>query len=151
MLEYYLKLEQLRNNMKFDYSITIQERLKEESYDIKISPMLLQPFVENAILHGLGTLTKKGMIRLEFGMEKDKEELIISIEDNGIGRQKAMEIKNAEKETHESLATKITEERIAGFEKKYKKNITATIIDLYDENNLSAGTKAIIHFPIIDV
>jgi len=99
--------------------------------------MLAQPFIENAIKHGLVPGTKKGLLKILFE-EKDNE-LTIMIEDNGIGRERSSKLNK--NEIHKSLATKITRERIQLMSRRYKIRISMTITDLYDENKNPAGTR----------
>jgi len=144
IIEYYLQLEQLRLNNKFDYYIDIDEKIAEELTDIMIPSMLLQPYVENAIIHGISPLKAKGKIIIKLYL--NDQSVNIEIEDNGVGRlrKRAYILK-----THKSLGTKISEERIIGIEKKYKQKSNLKIVDLYDNDNNSKGTKVFISLPII--
>jgi sensor histidine kinase YesM len=88
LLELYIQLEQLRFSNKFDYHIEIDKKIDTEN--IEIPPLLIQPYVENAILHGL--INKDGKGHLFFSVEKNNGLLVCKIEDNGIGRARAQEI-----------------------------------------------------------
>jgi len=146
ILEYYLKLEQLRLNHKFEFTFDISDEIIEDNTELLIPPLLLQPFVENAILHGVSALDKNGLISINmFVLEKDF--IQIEIEDNGVGR--AAISQNTDSPHHHSMATQISEERIAGMEKKYSKKCSINIVDLYNELKQPTGTKVIIVLPIV--
>jgi ligand-binding sensor domain-containing protein len=105
MLEYYLSLQKQRYKTKFTYLIEIDPNI--DLTFVKIPPMLAQPFVENAIEHGVTKLQSGGHIRIHLYIEKNK--IVYIIEDNGIGRAKSLESKKS-METHESYGTEITED-----------------------------------------
>jgi ligand-binding sensor domain-containing protein len=133
LLEIYLSLEKLR--FKKDFHYIIQTNGVE---DIQIPPMLIQPFIENAILHGL--LHKEGEKRLMITFRID-EVLICEIEDNGIGREKSKQIKERQKKVHQSFSGEATKRRFALlsalFNKKYE----------YFFHDLTNGTKVTLHIP----
>lgn len=144
-LENYLLIEKFCNGDRFDYSISVDPNL-EKDY-IKIPPMLLQPFIENAIKHGLKySNEKRGMIDVTFSEKNNLLEC--SVTDNGIGRVKAEELNKNSKETyHKSTALLVTQERLDLL--KEDKNIRSLeIIDLYDENENASGTKVIVRIPL---
>lgn len=139
-LDKYLLLEKIRFNNSFDYEIL--ENI-ENIHDTLIPPMLLQPFIENAIIHGLSKLeNRKGKLKLEL---KETDEIIMcSITDNGIGRENAAKYKN---KGHKSVAISNLETRIEllnrdSEEEEYKYEI----IDLYDKKT-PVGTKVMVSFP----
>lgn len=109
LLENYLALESFSRGNSFDYEIEVQENCEPGSTEIP--PMLLQPFVENAIIHGVATADRRGVIKLSFA-ETPEGRLRCTIEDNGIGRTKAAELKNIQGKTHKSLALTVTRERL---------------------------------------
>jgi ligand-binding sensor domain-containing protein len=144
-LENYLLIEKFCNGDRFDYSIEVDESI-EKDY-VKIPPMLLQPFVENAIKHGLKfTDQKRGFIRVRFSEKKDVLEC--SVTDNGIGRVKAEELNKKSKETyHQSTALAVTQERLELL--KINPSIQSLqIIDLYDEQKNATGTEVIVRIPL---
>jgi LytS/YehU family sensor histidine kinase len=144
-LENYLLIEKFCNGDRFDYNISVDPNL-EKDY-IKIPPMLLQPFIENAIKHGLKySNEKRGMIEVTFSEKNNLLEC--SVTDNGIGRVKAEELNKNSKETyHKSTALLVTQERLDLL--KEDKNIRSLeIIDLYDENENALGTKVIVRIPL---
>ena len=139
-LRYYMELEQLRFNNCFDFDITIDENVPS---DLPIPSLLIQPFVENAILHGLAPKKKGGKLEVRFFIETDQ--LICSIKDNGIGREEAMERKKAGGSKHRSLAMHIVEERLNILNKTAKKNLGFSINDLKDSDSNSKGTEVRIY------
>ncbi|MCF8369257.1 MAG: histidine kinase [Bacteroidales bacterium] len=117
-LQHYLDLQQLRYNNKFDYELWIDPELDTE--DTGIPPMLAQPFIENAIEHGLKNITWKGFLSVRFELDESFVKLIVS--DNGLGIFSAKKQKDEKKKDHVSLATIITNERIEILNKNRKKN-----------------------------
>ena len=109
--------------------------------------MLIQPYVENAICHGLINKDEKGFLHIDLKLLDDSIEC--TIEDNGIGREAAMEIKKHKNENHNSLGTKITESRLNLVNALYGKNMKIDYTDLKDENGNPGGTKVVIHIPIM--
>ncbi len=144
-LELYLQLESVRFKEKFDYTINMDEDIDTLLY--KIPTMLIQPYVENAICHGLINKDEKGFLHIDLKLLDDSIEC--TIEDNGIGREAAMEIKKQKNRNHNSLGTKITESRLNLVNALYGKNMKIDYTDLKDENGNPAGTKVVIHIPII--
>ena len=113
----------------------------------KMPTMLIQPFVENSIGHGLMHKENKGHISVDLRL--DDEVIICTIEDNGIGREKAMEIKKSKEENHNSLGTTITESRINLVNSLYGQNMKVLYTDLKDENGEAAGTRVQITVPVM--
>lgn len=150
-LEYYLSLEKLRMKDKLTYHIRISPDISVER--TRIPPLLFQPFVENAIFHGIKNKQSAGHVLIDIYRENQadqKSELICIIEDNGVGREKAREIKeNSILNTfnhHESLGISITEERIQMIGEM--RDATLEIEDLTDELGQATGTRVIIKLPL---
>jgi len=141
----YLALESVRFKDKFDYKINIDNDIDTLLY--KIPTMLIQPYVENAICHGLNNREDKGFLNIDLKLLDDRIEC--TIEDNGIGREAALEIKRQKNGNHNSLGTKITESRLNLVNALYGKNMKIDYTDLKDENGNPVGTKVVIHIPII--
>ena len=138
----YLKLQQMRLSDKFEYKINVSDNIDIE--EIEVPPMLSQPFIENAVIHGImNKQNGNGLINVSYF--SDNNNLITEIKDNGIGRQNANHIKNP---NHKSKAVAITEQRIKLIADKYKKNINFEIIDLKNSENLPSGTLVRFNFPI---
>lgn len=144
-LELYLELESLRFKDKIEWKIDIEEDL--DTYMYKIPTMLIQPYAENAIGHGLMHKEGKGYIHITLKQEKDS--ILCTIEDNGIGRKKAMEIKKSNGGKHKSMGTSITESRLRLVNSLYGKNMKVKYTDLKDEQGNPCGTKVEISIPII--
>jgi len=144
-LELYLQLESVRFKDKFDYKINIDDDIDTLLY--KIPTMLIQPYVENAICHGLNNKEEKGFLYVDLKLLDQSIEC--TIEDNGIGRKAALEIKKQKNGNHNSLGTKITESRLSLVNALYGKNMKIDYTDLKDENGDPNGTKVVIHIPII--
>ena len=143
-IENYLELQKVRYEGKFDYSIEVDESIEPES--VIIPPMLAQPFIENAIEHGIKHKGSKGNIKV--GFKLNKQSLIYVVEDDGIGREKAQEIQKKQNTDHKSLATSITQERIKVINKKSKHKITLEIIDLKNDEGKGTGTKVVFKVPV---
>jgi hypothetical protein len=107
MLKTYLQLEQNRLDNKFDYHIEVEASIKTIAFEIP--PLILQPFIENAIWHGLVHKTERGKINIS--IRKEPNRLICIIEDNGIGRSKAALLKEQQVIKHHSMGMKVTEDR----------------------------------------
>lgn len=135
-LELYIELEQLRFSSKFNYSLMIGEGINPEN--ILISPMIIQPYVENAIWHGLMNLKDKDG-ELIIGIEKRNGLLVCIIDDNGVGRKYSMELK--EKSGHKSMGLALTNERVEIMNVLYHSHMKISIIDKLNEDGSSAGTR----------
>lgn len=134
-LNLYLELESLRLENKFDYSIIVDKELSSEL--IKIPPLIIQPFVENAIWHGLHNKKENGYILIKI-IENDKNQLLITVEDDGIGR-KASALLKKQQVNHKSYGIEITINRLH----LLNENNSIEIVDLY-ENEKATGTKVAI-------
>jgi tetratricopeptide (TPR) repeat protein len=140
----YLELQQLRYADKFNYNIFVDEKLEPDQ--VNVPPMLTQPFIENAIEHGIRYKSGTGNISINY--LKQNGSIRIEIEDDGVGRQKAGKIKLDQNRDHKSLATNITLERIEVLNKKFKKKITLQIIDLGVEDGEPKGTRVVFGIPV---
>ncbi|TND09910.1 MAG: putative signal transduction histidine kinase [Bacteroidetes bacterium] len=138
-LRLYLDLEKLRFGENFIYTIDIAPDVITEAIDIP--PMLIQPYAENAIWHGL-LLRKDQSPRLQLKFWLEGDELVCVIEDNGIGRKKALEQKAGKQ--HESTGMKNIEERIDILNRVSKLNVTAVVEDLHDDRGEASGTRVTI-------
>ena len=138
-MQLYLEMEKFRCNNKFVYQISVEPALLHGDY--KVPPLIAQPFIENAIHHGL--LNKKASDRqLDILIKLEKEHIIYSITDNGIGRQKASGFKERNRPEHQSYGIAITRERIH-LHNQNGIDDDLVITDLQDEG-LAAGTTAVI-------
>jgi tetratricopeptide (TPR) repeat protein len=144
-LRHYLTLQQLCFLDKFDFNITIDSRLDVEN--TVIPPMMAQPFIENALEHGIiNKKDGKGIVDIRLTFLDHMFSL--EIEDNGVGREKAKEIGLKQLGKHLSVATNITQERIKLLNKKANKKITMQIADLKDGNSQARGTRVTFCFPL---
>lgn len=142
-LELYIQMEQFRFDFKFDYEIKIDSDVDKEFTEIP--PMLLQPYVENAIWHGLmHKHDGKGELYIRIKLKKGNIEFII--EDNGIGRAESMTLKSKTK-THESVGMKITADRLKMANKLYGTDGKVKLIDKLNEAGKGVGTKVIFSLP----
>jgi tetratricopeptide (TPR) repeat protein len=141
----YLELESLRFKEKFEYSIDVDEEIDPLLY--KIPTMLLQPYVENSICHGL--INKEGKGTLNISIRLNHDYLFFIIEDNGIGREAAMKIKMSKEKNHPSLGTKITESRMEVANAFYGTRMKVHYTDLVDDKANPAGTRVEIQIPLL--
>jgi hypothetical protein len=143
-IENYLELQKLRFVGKFDYRILIADDIDIET--MKIPPMLAQPFIENAIEHGVKHRDTPGHIDIRFNLKDHL--LVFEVEDDGIGRQKAREIGIIRDPEHKSMATSLTLERLANLNRKMKEKIRLEIIDLKNTLDEATGTKVTFGIPV---
>ena len=133
----YVELEQLRFNHKFHFSTSVSQALLNNDY--RVPPLLIQPFVENAIIHGLSH-SEKDSLELKVTVKMEGKYIIYEIDDNGIGRAQA-ELYNSNKvHKHESVGIKVTMERIAILNMHNKDKASLDITDLYNLAGEPAGT-----------
>lgn len=138
LLQNYLALEKTRFADKFDYEIEVDESLNTQN--LKVPGMLIQPFLENAVWHGLRYRTDKGFLSLKF--TKNNDLLKITIKDNGIGIEESKKQKTEHQKTREGRGMKNTLERIRLLNDLYKKNIICTVKD--SENGVFVEVSMII-------
>lgn len=136
-LQLYIELEQLRFNYKFDYKLLVDPLLKNGDY--RVPSLLIQPFVENAIVHGLAH-SEENDLNLIITASLDNENIRYTIQDNGVGREKAKVYNMKNKPYHKSVGLKITEERINLYNNDNKED-AIRITDLYDDNRNPDGTR----------
>src|SRR6185503_4638748 len=142
LLEDYLLLEQLRTENLFDFRIEIHNGLNAD--DIQVPSMLLQPFAENAIWHGLMPAKKKGL--LQISITKFNHSLHCTIEDDGVGRNQAAHERS--KTAHRPKGLQNTKERLRLMADHLHSNSTIEYLDLKDEQGNACGTKVKIEIPI---
>jgi len=145
ILQYYLDLQQLRFGDKFVYQLEIDDSLDTDA--LLIPAMLAQPFIENAIEHGLQHLETKGTVKISFIHKNDS--IVFKVIDNGIGRDASMKIQENIKHKSTSLSTKLFKERLYTLNKYSGQKITYNIVDLKDNNGVAKGTMVVINLPLI--
>ena len=145
LLESYIQLEELRFKGKIGYNISVDKSIeKDNTY---LPSMVLQPFVENAIWHGLmhKENDQKGMINIDIKEEHDR--LLCTIEDNGVGREKAQQLREKSVFKNKSMGMKITEERLRLLSQESLEQLIR-ITDLKDALNHALGTRVEINIPL---
>ena len=136
-IQLYIDLELLRFNNKFCYVKNIDPALIE--FDYRVPPLLIQPFVENAIVHGFA-YSKRKDLRLLVTAKLEDDYIIYKIEDNGVGRAEASTYNGRSRSKHDSLGLQITNERINIFNEQHSAQNTLKIEDLHDMNGQPSGT-----------
>jgi sensor histidine kinase YesM len=139
-------MEAMRFKEKLRYTITVNDDV-ETDY-IEIPPLLLQPYVENAIWHGLMHKEEGGHIGVAASVNEKASLLEITITDDGIGRTKAAEIKSKAATKHRSYGMKATSDRIALINHVYRVGANVVVHDLVDAEGQPAGTEVTIQIPI---
>jgi ligand-binding sensor domain-containing protein len=145
-LRLYLELEKMRFENKFDYIINVDASI-DGDYD-EIPPMLIQPYLENAILHGINP--KEGNGQISINIKVVNQFIKISIADDGIGREKSRAIQSLQPAArHKSLGMKITKDRVRILNTLHQSNLNVNIIDLYDDKNEAIGTQVDLFIPYV--
>ena len=145
MLESYIQLEELRFKEKINFSILIDDGIEPENRFLP--PMILQPFIENAIWHGLIHRETKGNGQISILIKEYNNLLYFTIEDNGVGREKARLIGQNSVWKSKSLGIKITEDRLRLLNKEKLRELIR-ITDLKDDQEKTLGTRVDIHIPM---
>jgi LytS/YehU family sensor histidine kinase len=145
-LRLYMEIERMRFQ-NFVYSIEVTSEVNADF--IEVPPLLLQPYVENAIWHGLLHKTN-GERKLDVRVDKKDDVLIMEVEDNGIGRERAKSIKMRGGSRKGGLGMKITGDRIRVLKDFYGQEATVEIIDLKNDAGISAGTLVRVCIPVPD-
>jgi LytS/YehU family sensor histidine kinase len=141
----YIDLEKMRYGQHFDYRIAIDKNLNTQN--CPILPLILQPYVENAIWYGLKHKKKgKGFLDIQV-FEKDHY-LNIIIEDNGIGRAQSLVMHRQRSSFCEPQAIAVAEERIAGCHAEYGLDARVDIVDIGDKNGVAQGTRVVLRFEL---
>lgn len=145
-LKLYIEIEALRFDYKFSFEIDVDQDVFTDT--ILVPSMLIQPFVENAIWHGL--LHKEVPGRLSIRVKRDADMLVVEVEDDGVGRQKAQEMKSKSATTRKSLGLKITADRLSMLHNHNGQQGSIEYIDLADGNGQPCGTLVKIKIPVDD-
>lgn len=140
LLQLYLKLEHLRFRDKFEYTFTQDEDLNKQ---IEIPPMLIQPFVENAVWHGLRYKADKGVLLVDVAAEDDH--ILVTVQDNGIGRDRSKELKTKNQNQYRSTGLRNAQERIQLINQLYGKSYELSVEDAHDDGDV--GTLVQIKIP----
>lgn len=145
-MQLYLNIENIRFSNEINFNIVVDENINTPN--IKVPSLILQPFLENALWHGLSSKTGSKNINLHVS-SGSKSYVTISITDNGIGRGKSAEIKKGKLLKQKSVGIDITKARLANFYKDYKNDYKLQIDDLYSDKGKACGTKVILHIPVV--
>lgn len=145
-IKLYIDIENIRFNNEIDTVFTIEEKLSLDT--MKIPSLILQPFVENAIWHGLSLKKENKKLYIDI-RKKEETHIEITIEDNGIGRERSALIKQKKMYKKDSIGINLTKERLSNFEKDYKNSYTLEFEDLYDDDKNASGTKVILGIPVV--
>jgi ligand-binding sensor domain-containing protein len=143
-LKLYIEMESLRFDKQFEYRVSVSHDLPID--DIEIPPMLFQPFVENAIWHGL--MQKQGRGRLEISLTQRNGGLHCMVEDNGIGREAARQMHSKSAGKRRSMGMQITNDRIGLINKLFNQSAEVSITDLKDREGKALGTRVEINIPL---
>lgn len=138
-LTLYIEMEEMRFENRFDYEVRVDGGVETEF--IEVPPLLIQPYVENAIWHGLMHKETRGRLTVE--LTRQGEWLRCVVEDNGIGRRRAQELRSKSATRDKSMGMKITTDRLNLYQSKTK----VEVIDLIDDNGMAVGTRVVLAFP----
>ena len=145
-MDLYMTIENIRFSNAIEFSINVDEHLNLKS--VKVPPLVLQPFLENSIWHGLSS--KKNNKNILLSIERISADYIqIFIEDNGIGRGASAKIKAEKEISRHSMGINLTKERLSYFCKDYKNDYSIIYKDLFDEDDKPSGTKVILKLPLV--
>ena len=145
-VELYMNIENIRFSNEINFTIAIDDHIDVDT--VKIPSLILQPFLENALWHGLSS--KEGEKNIQLHISKENDRFInIAIIDNGVGREASEKIKRAKVLKRKSIGIDITKERLANFSKDYQNSFTINFQDLYDEAHQAIGTQVNLHIPTI--
>jgi two-component sensor histidine kinase len=144
-LKLYLELEALRFDHQFEYKITVPKDMDIEI--LKVPPLIIQPFAENAIWHGLMHKEEKGHLKVD--IRQENEHIFISIKDDGVGRKQSAAMKSMSATKHKSMGLTITEDRISHLQRSATDSSPVVINDLVNPDGSTAGTEVVIKIPVI--
>jgi LytS/YehU family sensor histidine kinase len=145
-VELYMNIENIRFNDEIQFEISVDEGI--DTHLVKIPSLILQPFLENALWHGLSS--KEGEKRIHLHVSRERSSYInITITDNGVGREESEKMKERRVLKRKSVGIDITRERLANFSKDFQNSFQVDIVDLYDENNKPSGTQIVLHIPTV--
>jgi len=145
-VELYMNIENIRFSNEINFNTNVQDDV--DPHVIKIPSLILQPFLENAIWHGLSS--KEGVKKISLDISRGENDYIhIAITDNGIGRAAAEKIKQGKVLKRKSVGIDITKERLANFSRDYQNSFNVEMVDLYDDDDNALGTRVILDIPTV--
>ncbi len=145
MLRYYLELEALRFKTPFTFKVDVDEELEGEP--VELPTMLIQPYVENAIWHGLRHKGTAGHLNVRFALRDDRLEC--TVEDNGIGREASRELNKQRSSVHRSMGMRVSADRLKLYGELEQGASRVEITDLKDAQGNAAGTRVVITIPVM--
>lgn len=140
----YINLESMRFSDKFGFMMNVDDDIDMDN--IEIPSMLIQPYVENAIKHGLMHKTEYGTLSIHISSRENV--LVCVVEDNGIGRAASKKINQWREKEHNSIGMEVTKERLEILNVTYNRNFNVEVIDLHNEDGDAIGTKVVLYIPI---
>jgi LytS/YehU family sensor histidine kinase len=143
-LKLYLEMEKLRFEGRFKFMVSCHPELEVE--DLEVPPLIIQPYVENAIWHGL--MHKEGQGHLSIVLHRENSMLFCQITDDGVGRKRAAELKSKSASKSKSLGMQITSHRLALLNSLSDNETTVEILDLVDPAGEACGTKVVLRIPV---
>ena len=146
-LNLYLQLEKMRFEDTFEYKIIFENIPLKDQY--KVMPMLIQPYAENAIKHGLMHKSNNRYLELKFKYNDLKESIEVRIDDNGVGRKRANEINEKRLHKYNSFSSEANKTRLEILNKDTKNNISVIVIDKTDQYGNATGTLVQINIPVL--
>ena len=146
-VELYMNIENIRFSNEINFDIRIDEGI--DPHNVKIPSLILQPFLENALWHGLSSIKGEKNIRLEVTKGEEEGFIDIAITDNGIGREAAETIQKNKVLKRKSVGIDITKERLSNFSRDYQNSFELDILDLFDAAGNASGTKIVLHIPTL--
>jgi len=146
LLQLYIEMEAMRFKEKLQYCIETDKGIDTDF--IELPPLLIQPYVENAIWHGLMHKEEGGMIKIHISQLIEESMLVITVADNGIGREQAAALRSKMAVKQKSYGTRLTGERITLINEKYKTGASVVVTDLRDADGSACGTLVTIKLPI---
>lgn len=147
-LRTYIEIESLRFGDMFEYKIEVASNIDEEF--IEVPSLILQPYVENAIIHGLMNKKDKGHLFIKVNFESDKDTILCIIQDDGVGRERALKIRQESGIERKSLGMLITKERLNIMNQYTEDQYTVDVVDLYNNEGESKGTRVEVRIRIKD-
>ena len=144
-LQLYIELEAMRFKQKVQFSINVSPNIDQQY--LRIPPLLLQPYVENAIWHGLMHKPEGGTVTVEVS-QPEENLLYIEISDDGVGRERAAELKSKSAGKHKSFGMQVTADRIRMINQLYNIQTKTQIVDLVDSFGEPCGTRVILEIPV---
>lgn len=144
-LNLYLQLEKDRFEDALDYTIDLDPKINIQQ--TKLPPLLIQPYIENALKHGLLHIKTNRQLRVSFYWKEDPHTLICQIKDNGIGRKASMELNKSRSDHHQSFATEANQKRIKLLNTNRDRKISVVFNDLYSAEGMAMGTEVDLEIP----